>query len=229
MNAPCIALLARFDKKASTFSTPVAAAGQLYIDAVHRAGGVPLLMPPTLDANVINATLMRCNGVLLMGGADVDPSLYGEDQQDECYGIDNSLDQFEIAVLLAAIALDKPVLAICRGAQVLNVALGGTLIQHLENSADHKGRLHEVEVVPNTRLSQALNGTTSNGASWHHQAIKSVAPDLVCVGRASDGTIEAVEHRNASWVLGVQWHPEKTAHEDPVQQSLFDALINQAK
>jgi len=109
------------------------------------------------------------------------------------------------------------------------VALGGTLIQHLENSADHSGRLHEVEVVPNTRLSQALNGRTSNGASWHHQAIKSVAPDLVCVGRASDGTIEAVEHRSASWVLGVQWHPEKTADEDPVQQSLFDALINQAK
>ncbi|MSO58764.1 MAG: gamma-glutamyl-gamma-aminobutyrate hydrolase family protein [Ilumatobacteraceae bacterium] len=228
MTTPCIALLVRSSQTAKTFSTAVVTRGQLYIDSVHRAGGMPLLMPPTYDPDVIDATLRRCDGVLVMGGGDVDPSLYAEERHAKCYDVNISHDRFEIAVLLAAIALDKPVLAICRGAQVLNVALGGTLIQHLDNAQDHGGLLHEVDVVPNTRLAAALSSTTSNGMSWHHQAIKSVAPDLLCVGQALDGTVEAVEHRTATWVLGVQWHPEKTAHEDPVQQSLFDALVNQA-
>ncbi len=228
MTPPCIALLARSAESAESFSTEVIAGGKLYVDAINRAGGIPLLVPPTHDVDVIKTTLLRCDGVLVMGGGDVDPSLYGEEDQGECYAINTFNDKFEIAFLLAAIALDKPILAICRGAQVLNVALGGTLIQDLDNAKDHKGHKHEVDVTANTRLATALSGTTSNGMSWHHQAIKSVAPDLECVGRAPDGTIEAVEHRTARWVLGVQWHPEKTAKDDQQQQSIFDQLIYQA-
>ncbi|MEY2967088.1 MAG: hypothetical protein RLY50_1138, partial [Actinomycetota bacterium] len=144
------------------------------------------------------------------------------------YGVDDFLDGFEIAALDTAISVDMPVLAICRGHQVLNVALGGTLIQHIATAADHRDVMHPVSVAAGSRIADAMGTTTPSVHSFHHQAIDVPASDLVVVARADDGTIEAVEHRAKSWVVGVQWHPEDTADADPVNQGLFDELVRRA-
>lgn len=228
MNRPVIALISRKSEKARTFAWPVVAAGVLYVEAIERAGGIPMVLPPTRDITLLESSLRRCDGVLAMGGGDVDPSFYGEEPHAECYNVDTDNDTFEIAALTSALALDMPTLAICRGHQVLNVALGGSLIQHLDNTDDHKGREHLVKVEPGSRTAAALGSLESNGYSAHHQAIKQVADALSVVGRADDGIIEAVEHRDATWVVGVQWHPERTAATNASQQRLFDALVQEA-
>lgn len=227
MTRPVIALLSRTSESADTFSTPVVAAGIRYVNAVVRAGGIPLVVPRTAAAALLDATLQRCDGVLAMGGGDVDPSLYGEEPHEKVYNVDIENDLFEIAALRWSVAHDKPVLAICRGHQVLNVALGGSLVQHLSTAADHRGKVHAVDLERDSRVARAIGSTTSNGYSWHHQAIKAVAPTLRVVGCASDDTVEAVEHRDARWIVGVQWHPERTAEDDPCQQGLFDEFVRE--
>ncbi len=162
-----------------------------------------------------------------MGGGDVDPSLYGEERHEKVYNVDIENDTFEIAAITWAITHDTPVLAICRGHQVLNVALGGSLVQHLATAADHRGKMHDVDLEADSRVARAVGGARSHGYSWHHQAIKVAAPELRVVGRATDGTVEAVEHRSARWIVGVQWHPERTAEEDPSQQGLFDDFVRE--
>lgn len=228
MNRPVIALVSRTSKKADTFALPVVAAGVLYIEAIERAGGIPLVLPPTKDHVALDAALRRCDGILAMGGGDVDPSLYGEEPHEETYNVDIESDRFEISALTWAVDHDMPMLAICRGHQVLNVALGGSLIQHLDRTPDHRGRTHAVAVNADSRTAHALGSVESHGYSAHHQAINEVAQALDVVGLASDGTIEAVEHREATWIVGVQWHPERTAADDGCQQGLFDALVNEA-
>lgn len=228
MSRPVIALISRKSEKAKTFAWPVVAAGVLYVEAIERAGGIPMVLPPTKNIELLESSLRRCDGVLAMGGGDVDPSIYGEEPHAECYNVDIENDTFEIAAITRAVDLDMPMLAICRGHQVLNVAFGGSLIQHLDNTDNHKGLEHLVTVEPGSRTAAALGSTESNGYSAHHQAIKRVADTLSVVGRADDGTIEAVEHCDATWVVGVQWHPERTAADDASQQGLFDALIREA-
>jgi putative glutamine amidotransferase len=227
MSRPVVALLSRTSDSADTFSTPVVAAGIRYAHAVVRAGGAPLVVPRTTDDALLDATLQRCDGILAMGGGDVDPSLYGEVPHEKVYNVDIENDLFEISAIKWAVAHNIPTLAICRGHQVLNVALGGSLIQHLDTAADHRGKVHEVEIEADSRIARALGTTVSNGYSWHHQAIKSVAPSLRVVGLASDDTVEAVEHRDARWIVGVQWHPERTAEDDPVQQALFNEFVRE--
>jgi putative glutamine amidotransferase len=125
----------------------------------------------------------------------------------------NSSMHFEIAAVQHAVALDLPVLAICRGHQILNVALGGTLIQHLENYEVHRDTMHDVQLTPGSLVAEAMGTTQPMTHSFHHQAIETVAPPLTVVGHYSDGTIEAVQHTTATWVIGVQWHPEDTAED----------------
>ena len=139
-------------------------------------------------------------------------------------------DAVEIAIVRAAIALDKPLLAICRGMQVLNVALGGTLHQHLgdviSDGEAHWDTYHEVEITDGSRVARAmLTVQPSGGHSYHHQALDRLAVDLHIVASSNDGVIEAVEHRTAKWIVGVQWHPEDDAATDDQQQGLFNALI----
>lgn len=228
MTRPLIAILARQSESAESFTTSVVAAGALYIDSVRRAGGLAVLVPPTRDHDVLAATLNRCDGLLVMGGGDVDPVLYGEEPHEKVYNVDIELDRFEIASLLWAVEHDMPTLAICRGHQVLNVALGGSLVQHMVNTPDHRARLHPVALEGGSRVARAMGTTAVNGYSSHHQAVKTIAPGLRVVGRAPDGTVEAIEHDGATWIVGVQWHPERTADSDGAQQRLFTTLVERS-
>ena len=209
--------------------------GIRYAQAVARAGGVVLTIPPFAESLQNVAELVAAaDGVLIQGGGDVDPQRYGESQRsDTVYGIVSMHDDLEIAMVLEAVRQDKPLLAICRGIQILNVALGGTLHQDLgdvlPDRESHWDTYHPISLVPNSRTAVAM-GTTSpqRSHSYHHQALKTVAPDLQIVGQAPDGVIEAVEHRSSRWIVGVQWHPEDDAAETHQQQSLFNQLIRQS-
>lgn len=229
MSRPLIAIPGRRSDEAKGHRTPVVSGGRLYADAVHRAGGLPVVIPPTEDLELIRATVERCDGMVLLGGGDVSPANYGQKVSARLFGVDEFIDAFEIAAVQHAVSLDLPVLAICRGHQILNVAMGGTLIQHLENYEVHRDTMHEVELSPGSLVAEAMETTTPMTHSFHHQALDVVAPTLTVVGTYADGTVEAVQHTSASWVIGVQWHPEDTAEEDSANQNLFNALVQRAK
>lgn len=226
---PVVLIPGRHSPKAAGHRTEVTSAGRLYADAIERAGGIALVLPPTANDEVVTAAVARCDAMVLLGGGDVSPGSYGRDVTAELYGVDDSLDEFESLAIASALARDVPILAICRGHQMLNVALGGTLIQHLDTTDDHRDTMHEVTMDAGSLAAVAMGTNNPMVHSFHHQAIDDPAPDLVVVGTHADGTIEAVQHRDATWVVGVQWHPEDTAHEDPVQQALFDELIRRAR
>ena len=228
MTRPLIAIPGRRSDEAKGHRTPVVSGGRLYADAVQRAGGLPVVIPPTGDVHLIRATVERCDGMVLLGGGDVSPAQYGHEVTARLFGVDEFIDAFEIAAVQHAVALDLPVLAICRGHQILNVALGGTLIQHLENYEVHRDTMHDVQLTQDSLVAEAMGTTQPMTHSFHHQAIDTAAPSLAVVGHSSDRTIEAVQHSTATWVIGVQWHPEDTAEEDPANQGLFNALVQRA-
>lgn len=229
MNAPMVAILGKRADSAANARTPVVLAGRLYVDALQRAGAVPVVIPPGSDTESVLAAVGMCDAVVLLGGGDVDPKAYGQNENARLYGVNPEQDSFEIGALRHAVALDMPVLAVCRGHQVLNVTLGGTLVQHIGTAADHTDTMHHVNVVPGSRVAAAMGTTEPLVHSFHHQAIDALAPGLRVVATAEDGTIEAVEHTTSRWVVGVQWHPEDTAAEDAPNQGLFDALVAAAR
>ncbi len=207
-----------------------------YVDAVRRAGGIPVLIPPG-EANVAEL-LVRLDGLILTGGPDVEPEHYDGVAHPQVYGIDRARDELELALARLVAAQGQPTLCICRGAQVMNVALGGSLIEHLPDevgeSITHRDprsiwAIHPVAIEPNSHLAAVLQTTDSTPNSWHHQAIRHIAPALKVVARAPDGAIEAAEKPDHPWLIAVQWHPEATAMHDPVQQRLFDALVAAAR
>jgi putative glutamine amidotransferase len=208
-----------------------------YLRALHRAGGQEgILAPRRIDPGGVAGLLERFDGLLLIGGGDIDPKHYGEDPMPECYGIDTEADLFEMQLVRAAIHRGMPVLAICRGFQVLNVAMGGTLDQHITGRKGLVGHgipgiraeLHQVRLEPETWAAKAMGAEAVTVSSSHHQAVATVGEGLVVSGRAPDGIVEAMEHPDGSWVVAVQWHPERRAAEDPTHQGLFDALVEQA-
>jgi putative glutamine amidotransferase len=215
--------------------------GRRCLDAVLRAGGEPLLLAPQpMTRSLAMGLLRRFDGLMLMGGADVDPRRFGQEPHESVYGVNPEHDEFELALATAAMTIELPTLALCRGMQISNVANGGTLHQHLadlDSLIDHgppngagpsEGVLHHVAVESGSRLAKALNGHEHPlGNSFHHQSIDRVGEGFSVVARAEDGVIEAIEH-DAGWYVGVQWHPEDTAMRDPVQQRLFDAFVEQA-
>jgi anthranilate synthase component 2/putative glutamine amidotransferase len=199
-----------------------------YLDVVVRAGGTPMLLPPLpeVDPDVVGVL----DGLVLSGGGDVDPARYGADRHPSTGGTSAVRDATEEALLRAALAADVPVLGVCRGMQVLNVALGGTLVQHLPEVVGHDGHRPEPATFGRTcvRIEQdsllgRLLGEETDVACYHHQAIGTLAPDLVAVGRADDGTVEAVELRGPRFALGVQWHPEQTGEDLRLFRSLVSA------
>jgi putative glutamine amidotransferase len=216
---------------------PEAAVGSpaRYLESVGRAGGLPaVLLPVAIDAALAAVTIDRFDGLVLTGGIDVDPAAYGAHRQPQTYGCDPVTDGYEIALLRAAIAADRPVLAICRGMQILNVAFGGTLHQHITGQpglASHGvpngggGAPVAVTAEPGSRLAAALGTDRATGMCHHHQAVDRVGAGLLVVASADDGLIEGLELDAASWVVGVQWHPEDTTRQDPVQQRLFSAFV----
>ena len=225
MSAPLVAILGKLADSSRNARTPVVIAGRFYVDAVQRAGAVPVVVPPGSGTEGTMQAVGRCDALILLGGGDVDPRAYGRTETARLYGVDQAQDAFEIDAVRRAVAADIPVLAVCRGHQVLNVALGGTLVQHLPTTDDHRDTMHAVSVVPGSRVAAAMGTQEPLVHSFHHQAIDSLAPGLTVVATAQDGTIEAVEHTSSRWVVGVQWHPEDTAAEDAPNQGLFDALV----
>lgn len=204
-------------------------AGERYLQAIARAGGAGVIAPPVAGAvEQTLALLPRVDALVLHGGGDVAPARYGQAGVAELYGVVDVHDEVELAVCLEAIALDVPVLAICRGMQVLNVALGGTLHQHI--GEEHRMRYHDVDVVTGSRLAAAVGPDPLLGSHCvHHQALASLGAGLVATATTADGVVHAVEHSDAGWVVGVQWHPEDTAAGDARQQVLFDALVSRSR
>ena len=210
-----------------------------YVDAVDRAGGLgAVLAPRHLDAAEADAVITSIDGLVLTGGPDIAPARYGQAPHATTYGVSDLQDHFELALLAAGERNGTPILAICRGLQLLNVARGGTLHQHLPDLQDRDEHgvpaggaptLHPITVDPNSLLAQALGVKTPTGACHHHQAVDRLGDGLRVVAWAADGTIEGLEplHTN-QWLVAVQWHPEDTADDDPVQHRLVRALIEQA-
>ena len=200
-----------------------------YVDAVEAAGGRAVVIPPSKDG--VEETLATLDGVIFSGGADVDPARYGAEPHPETDTPQARRDAGELALLEAALAHDMPVLAICRGFQLLNVARGGDLVQHLPEEVGndvHKQvpgefAVHPVEVKDGTRLA-AIVGEGSNVTSHHHQALGRIGEGLVETAWAADGTLEGVEDPSLRFAVGVQWHPE--AGEDA---ALFEALVEEAR
>jgi putative glutamine amidotransferase len=199
-----------------------------YVGAVERAGGRPLLVPPSADG--VEETLDAVDGLVFSGGSDLGPELYGQEPHPETFGIHEGRDRAELALLGAALERDLPVLAICRGSQVLNVARGGDLVQHLPDVVgDEKHKHtpgtfadHDVTLEEGTMLAGLL-GTHVPVKSHHHQGFGRVGEGLRVAGHAEDGSVEAVEDPSRRFAVGVLWHPE--AGED---MKLFEALVVEA-
>lgn len=211
------------------WDAPAALIPMAYVQAVERAGGRPLLVPPSEDG--LEETLDALDGLLFSGGSDLDPDLYGAERHPATDGVRADRDRAELALLQTALERDMPVLAVCRGSQVFNVALGGDLVQHLpEVVGDEKHKHtpgvfadHAVDVKAGTRLQQ-LVGDRAPVKSHHHQGYGRLGEGLVESARAEDGTIEAFEDPSRRFALGVLWHPE--AGED---SALFEELVAEAR
>ena len=213
------------------------AAPSSYLEALDRAGADgAILMPAALERIEAARLLGRFDGLVAVGGGDVDPARYGQEARPEVGHVNPVRDGFEIPMLRAAIDHAIPTLAICRGVQVLNVALGGTLHQHISDREElvaHRteegteGVLHDVRLQPGSRLAKAMGAERVETFSHHHQALDRLGEGLTPVAWADDGLLEAVE-LDAGWVVGIQWHAEATAAADPVQQALFEAFVEQA-
>jgi putative glutamine amidotransferase len=204
----------------------------LYLDAVRAAGGIPILLTP--GEPQVESLLSQVDGLLLAGGGDVNPDRYGSSGHPEVYAVDEDRDAFEFQLVSWALERRLPLLGICRGLQVINVALGGTLIEHLPDVIDDKTAHclvprapteHAIELMSESRLARIYRETNFSAASWHHQAIDNVAFGLTIVGRAPDGTIEALEMADHPELIAVQWHPELTAATDSIQQRIFSGFI----
>jgi putative glutamine amidotransferase len=220
-------------------SSAAVGVGVGYLAALERAGASPVVLSPrALDTDSARSLLRSVDGVLFLGGPDVDPKLYGGATHPSIVGTDVADDQFEIALARAALDDDVPMLAICRGIQVLNVALGGTLIADL-HGVDGVGA-HGRPGVPNgatenvvtldagSLLAKTTGVDRITCSCHHHQALDRLGTGVRVTGRADDDVIEGVEVDGA-WALAVQWHPEDTAGDDPAQQRLFDGLVTEAR
>jgi gamma-glutamyl-gamma-aminobutyrate hydrolase PuuD len=209
-------------------------ASRFYVDSVMRAGGLPLVLP-VIDVDEVAELLDAVHGVVLTGGGDVEPSRYGADPEPENWGVDPARDDFEEALLRGALERDMPVLATCRGMQVVNVALGGTLVQHVPKltGQDHSQEphwregVHRIKIEADSHLAEALGATELDVNSLHHQAVLEPAPGLRAVAWAEDGTVEAIELDGNRNLVAVQWHPE-LLEDWPEQQGLFRQLVGRA-
>lgn len=208
-----------------------------YCDLVSMSGGVPIILPVTIDRNLIRAQVENVDGIIVAGGADIDSLLYGEEPILKQGFVYEDLDTYDIAVIKTAYKLGKPIFGICRGIQIINVAFGGTLYQdlpsqkpdsisHLQSSLRDFGS-HTVKIIENTRLFNIL-GKSCRTNSYHHQAVKDPAPGFKVSALASDGVIEAIEKSDTSYVIAVQWHPEMMAKKHKNMIALLADFIQES-
>ncbi|HET7468142.1 MAG TPA: gamma-glutamyl-gamma-aminobutyrate hydrolase family protein [Gemmatimonadales bacterium] len=208
-----------------------------YVRSVLAAGGVPVILSPVLGPSYAARAMDGLDGLLLSGGEDIHPALYGAELSPHCYPPSRERDLFELALFAAARQRELPVLGICRGIQLVNVGMGGTLYQHLpterpseiahDAGSARDARTHGVRLAAGSRAAQALGATELRVNSFHHQAVDRLAPGLVATGWSDDGVIEAAEGPgDGPWLLTVQWHPEEMhAEVKAPERGLFRALV----
>ncbi|MBC7259958.1 MAG: gamma-glutamyl-gamma-aminobutyrate hydrolase family protein [Chloroflexi bacterium] len=242
MTAPIIAIPCRHDTSGRHHHLPLQGMGQAYLSAVIAAGGAPVLMPLGLDEPRLFHALDRADGLLLAGGEDIAPALFGEAPHPNLGTVDAERDAAEIALARRALAMGLPLLAICRGIQALNVAAGGSLYQDIPSQVPGalkhhcfypeypRGHIaHTVDIAPDSRLAAILEqGDAVPVNSLHHQAVKALGAGLRVVAQAPDGIVEAVEGTGGAWVLAVQWHPEELVASRADMRALFRAFVEAA-
>ncbi|MGW2748474.1 gamma-glutamyl-gamma-aminobutyrate hydrolase family protein [Streptomyces sp. NPDC001450] len=227
---PLIALPARFSATTSALRYAAEVNARALIEAVWRAGGEPAGIHPA--ESDVAARLARFDGVLLPGGGDLAPQCYGAaTTHGSVYDVDELQDTFDLQVARHALDSGLPLLAVCRGLQVVNVALGGSLEQDMGGPEhEHRHLVHPVRIRRGTLLEQATGAEKADASCYHHQRVDHLGQGLTVTATAADGTVEGLELPGAQgWFTAVQWHPEDTAHEDPAQQNLFDALVSAAR
>jgi putative glutamine amidotransferase len=237
MSSPMIGLTTarvQAPNQSDQFATPLS-----YIQAVITAGGIPLLIPAVLSETQLRETFGHLDGLVFTGGGDMDPVLFDGKPHPRVYGIDPDRDRTEMALVKMAVEENRPFLGICRGIQVINVALGGTLYTDIEGQLPGASRhdfypdiprnhlAHEVTIEPSSRLANSLGGVCFEVNSLHHQGLESIAPGLQVTAHASDGLVEAIELPDHPFGLGVQWHPE-WLQEHEAQRALFKAFVRAA-
>jgi len=215
---------------------------QRYYEAVAAAGAAPVLIPLLDDVDALRATYEACAGIMIPGGVDMDPGTYGEAPHERLGRVDPARDRVELQLTRWAIEDRKPLLGLCRGLQVINVAAGGTLYQDLDAQLDGAIRhdyfptygfdrdyvSHDVAVAPASRLRSLVEIDQLPVNSMHHQGVKRLGAGLVACAHAADGLIEAVESVNGHWMVGVQWHPEVFEADDPHTRELFRGFVRAA-
>lgn len=234
---PLVALTTSFNVRAGPHGKPMVIVYGAYINVLEKLGLATVLLTPTHTTESVQALLERCSGLVLSGGGDVDPRYYGEEPHTELDGVLPERDEMEFAALAFAIERELPILGICRGCQVLNVHLGGTLWQDIDTEIPGQvrhqqlgrweERSHDVDIVDDSRLREVIGSPEIHINSFHHQAIRTPAPRLRVTAKSDDGLIEAVELRDYPFGIAVQWHPERseaTAPETDPDRRLFAAF-----
>ena len=211
-----------------------------YVDATVKAGGVPIIIPPELPEEGWKVLYERLDGIIFSGGSDVDPELFNGEAHPAVSGVDVERDTLEISLIRHTVDDEKPFLAICRGFQVLNIALGGTLYTHIsdqfKNSLQHASPreqprntpAHEIKVEEGSRLAEILGTPILKVNSWHHQGVKDIPSQLKITAHSSDGLVEAMELPDHPFAIAVQWHPEWMP-EDDAMKALFKAFVEASK
>ncbi len=225
---PLIAIPARFSESASALRYRAEVLPRTLLAAVHAAGGEPLAVHPSGDLDVAER-LAFADGIVLPGGGDLDARWTGQDAHPTLYDVDVEQDEFDLAVARHALAIGTPLLAICRGLQVVNVARGGDLLQDMaESTGNHRNLTHQVRIDAGSLL-HATIGSEVTVSCFHHQSMGRLGEAMEPVAAAEDGTTEAVEIAGAAgWFLGLQWHPEDTAATDSTQAAIFAAHVRAA-
>lgn len=229
---PVIGITARVEKDQMYSLDPV------YGRAILQAGGLPLIVP-IVDEEDIPLLCERLDGLIVTGGGDINPTLYGEEPHVRLGAVYPGSDQYEKELILNFLELDKPFIGMCRGMQMLNVSLGGTIYQDLEGQYEgtlyqHKQlamrthRTHSVTLEDDSRLLKIMGEKTFNVNSFHHQGVRGVSEKLVVAARAADGLVEALESENHQFVMGIQWHPEEFALQgDEASKKLFERFVKE--
>jgi putative glutamine amidotransferase len=238
---PLIGLTTRHDRSMNYGHKPVNALGEPYMKAIVQAGGVPFMIPLNLPEAALRRLFDLADGLTLTGGGDVEPSLYGCEPHSTQGDVQPDRDADEITLARWAAAENKPLLAICRGIQIISVAAGGQLWQDIpsqlpeatlhhysyatERGSSGTNLVHEVQLTPGCRLARIIDRASLRANSLHHQAVKSVAEPLRIVGRSADGVVEVVENPHHPFYLGVQWHPEALVDISPEARLIFSAFV----
>ena len=224
-----------------TYRMPMAALGERYIQAIRAAGGLPVIIPSDTSLEAVSTLMARLDGLLLTGGGDIAPERYGGHGHEAVYGLRPERDALELALVVHAVRHHIPFLGICRGIQILNVALGGTLYEDLASQYPHALRhhrdavaerqvlAHAIHLTPGSRLARLVGAIDFQVNSLHHQGLRMLAADLQAVGHAPDGLVEAVELPGHPFGMAVQWHPEWLYDEHPLQAALFKGLVAAAR